>query len=229
MFELIIFDCDGVLINSEMIAARVQSVAYKREGFEMEPLGFAEHFAGKTHHAIRAEIEEDLGKPLSEDFAKKLEEAFFELADAEMTAVGGVDEMLDQIELPRCICSNSDSDYLHRYLSDVGLIDRFEPHIFSAMEVGTKAPKPDPNVFSFASQSFGLEADRCLVVEDSAAGVKGAVDAGMTVIGFVGADHTWPGHAEILMQAGALTTVNRHAELAETINALAQWEGEPLG
>lgn len=224
MYELLIFDCDGVLINSEMIAARVQAAAYKREGFEMEPLGYAEHFAGFTHHAIREAIEEELERKLDEDFADKLEEAFFELADAEMTAVTGTDAMLDQIEMPRCICSNSDSKYLRTYLSDVGLYDRFEPNIFSATEVGTKAPKPDPNVFLYAAQHFGADPKQCLVVEDSATGVKAAVAAGMTVIGFVGADHSWPGHAEALSEAGALTTINRHADLAETVTALSNWQ-----
>ncbi len=228
MYDLIIFDCDGVLINSEMIAARVEAAAYKREGFEMEPLGFAEHFAGMTHRAIREAIEEELERKLDEDFHDKLEEAFLELADAEMTAVAGVEEMLDLVEGPRCICSNSDSRYLQRYLSDVGLYERFAPNIFSAGEVGNKASKPDPNVFQIAAQTFGVDPKACLVVEDSSSGVKAAVAAGMTVVGFVGADHTWPGHAETLMQAGALTTVNRHADLAETIQALSAWEGEPL-
>ncbi len=228
MFDLIIFDCDGVLINSEMIAARVEAAAYKREGFEMEPLGFAEHFAGMTHYAIKEAIEEELERKLDEDFLDKLSDAFFELADGELTAVNGAEDMLDLVEGARCICSNSDSAYLQRYLSDVGLYERFAPHIFSAQEVGNKASKPDPNVFQFAAQMFGVDPKACLVVEDSASGVKGAVAAGMTVIGFVGADHTWPGHAEVLMQAGALTTVNRHADLPETIQALASWQGEAL-
>lgn len=228
MYDLIIFDCDGVLINSEMIAARVEAAAYKRVGFEMEPLGFAEHFAGMTHRDIQGIIEDELDKKLDKDFQEKLEEAFFELADSELTEVAGVYEMLDQIEGPRCICSNSASDYLQRYLSNVGLYERFAPHIFSASEVGNKAVKPDPNVFTFAAQTLGYEPSSSLVVEDSASGVKAAVAAGMTVIGFVGADHSWPGHAEVLMQAGAMTTVNRHADLAETIQALQAWEGEAL-
>jgi HAD superfamily hydrolase (TIGR01509 family) len=228
VYDLIIFDCDGVLINSEMIAARVESYAYKREGFEMEPLGFAEHFAGMTHEAIQAAIEEDLGRKFDKAFQDKLADAFRELADAEMTPVTGVEAMLDSVEGARCICSNSGSEYLKRYLSDVGLYERFAPHIFSAPEVGNKASKPDPNVFLHAAQTFGVDPKACLVVEDSESGVKAAVAAGMTVIGFVGADHSWPGHAEVLMQAGALTTVNRHADLPETIAALASWEGAAL-
>lgn len=228
MYDLTIFDCDGVLINSEMIAARVEAEAYKREGFEMEPLGFAEHFAGMTHHAIKAAVEEELGRKLADDFLDKLSQAFTDLADAEMTPVAGVEEMLDLVEGPRCICSNSNSDYLQRYLSDVGLYERFAPYIFSAAEVGSKAAKPDPNVFQFAAAQFNVDPDRCLVVEDSASGVEAAVAAGMTVIGFVGADHSWPGHAEVLMNAGALTTVNRHADVVETIKALSEWQGEPL-
>ncbi|MEM1284593.1 MAG: HAD-IA family hydrolase [Pseudomonadota bacterium] len=224
MLDLVIFDCDGVLINSEMIAARVESAAYKREGFEMEPLGFAEHFAGMTHHAIQEAIEEELERKLGSDFTDKLSEAFYELADQELTAVVGVEEMLDLVEGPRCICSNSDSAYLQRYLSDVGLFERFAPHIYSAAEVGTKASKPDPNVFRFAAEQFGADPARCVVVEDSASGVKGARAAGMTVIGFVGADHSWPGHAEVLMQAGALTTINRHSDLPATIEAVSGWD-----
>jgi HAD superfamily hydrolase (TIGR01509 family) len=228
VYDLTIFDCDGVLINSEMIAARVEAAAYKKEGFEMEPLGFAEHFAGKTHLAIKAMIEEELGRTLDDNFLKNLSQAFTDLADAELTPVPGVEEMLDLVEGPRCICSNSDSAYLQRYLSDVGLYERFAPYIFSAGEVGSKAAKPDPNVFQFAAAQFGTDVDRCLVVEDSASGTEAAIAAGMTVIGFVGGDHSWPGHAETLMGAGALTTVNRHADLVETIRALSQWQGETL-
>lgn len=228
MYDLTIFDCDGVLINSEMIAARVEAAAYKKEGFEMEPLGFAEHFAGMTHLAIKAAIEEEIGHKLDDDFLKNLSQAFTDLADAELTPVAGVEEMLDLVEGSRCICSNSDSVYLQRYLSDVGLYERFVPYIFSAAEVGNKAAKPDPNVFQFAAAQFGVEPDRCLVVEDSSSGVEAAVEAGMTVIGFVGADHSWPGHAEALMAAGALTTVNRHSDLSETIKALSEWQGEQI-
>ena len=226
MFDLLIFDCDGVLINSEMIAARVESAAYGREGFEMEPLGFAEHFAGLTHETIQETIEAELGRALGPAFRAALADAFVELADAELTAVRGAHDMLDRLELPRCICSNSDTAYLTRYLEQVGLYDRFAPHVFSAVEVGSKAPKPDPNVFAFAAAQFGVDPARCLVVEDSPAGVQAAVAAGMTVIGFTGADHSWPGHAELLSEAGAITTVSRHADLPETVAALMTWAGE---
>ena len=108
-------------------------------------------------------------------------------------------------------------------LARVELWDRFRPYIFSARDVGEGRGKPAPDVFLHAAREFGSTPDEVIVVEDSVAGVTGAAAAGMRVIGFTGAAHSWPGHGEALMDAGAFTVVRRLSEVPGTIEALRTW------
>ena len=131
--------------------------------------------------------------------------------------------MLDALDDPRCICSNSRSERLEVSLGKVGLWDRFRPYVFSAQEVGTKRGKPAPDVFLHAAEEFETDPADAIVIEDSVTGVTGAVAAGMRVIGFTGASHSWPGHGETLMDAGAVTVVRRLADVPATLEALREW------
>ncbi len=105
------------------------------------------------------------------------------------------------------------------------LYDRFKPYIFSAVEVGTREPKPSPNVYQYAIKEFGVAPRDALVLEDSVSGVTAARGAGARVVGFTGGSHTWPGHADLLTEAGAETVINRLADLPRVAEALAAWEG----
>jgi beta-phosphoglucomutase-like phosphatase (HAD superfamily) len=131
--------------------------------------------------------------------------------------------MLDALDDPRCICSNSRPERLEVSLIKAGLWDRFRPYVFSAQAVGEGRGKPAPDVFLHGAKEFGTDPADTIVVEDSVAGVTGAVAAGMRVIGFTGASHTWPGHGESLMEAGAQTVVRRLVEVPATIQALRGW------
>ena len=105
------------------------------------------------------------------------------------------------------------------------LWDRFRPYIYSAPEVGTKRPKPDPNVYLYGLEQFGCAPRDAVVIEDSVFGVTAARQAGARVIGFTGASHAWPGLADLLTEAGAETVVNRLADVPKVAEAFAMWDG----
>jgi len=136
-----------------------------------------------------------------------------------------VHEMLDLIDGPKCVCSNSSTERLRITLNRTQLWTRFEPNIFSAVEVGTKKSKPDPNVYRYAVSQFEVEPSQAVVLEDSIFGIQAAKGAGLRVIGFTGGSHTWPGHADALTDAGAETCINRLADYPATARALLSWSG----
>lgn len=221
---LTIFDCDGVLIDSEIVAAEVNATHLTEFGFEITAAAVNERFVGLTGAQIAAIVEDEIGRSLPEDFRAK--------ADAEIDArlrtvkaVPGVHEMLDLLDGPRCICSNSSSARLKLSLEAAGLWYRFKPFVFSAADVGSGRGKPHPDVFLHAADEFDVEPRDTVVVEDSVPGVTAAVAAGMRVVGFIGGAHTFPGHAERLMDAGAETVARRMRELHPVIEALRSWEG----
>jgi HAD superfamily hydrolase (TIGR01509 family) len=225
---LVIFDCDGVLIDSEILSARVDSDLLREIGYEIEPLELAHRFAGVTTEGIFRAIGEEIGRAVPKDLIGRAQKETDRLLAKDVQPIAGVHEMLDLLEDPRCICSNSRGERLRVSLTPSGLWDRFRPYVFSAPEVGEGRGKPAPDVFLHAAHVFETDADDAIVIEDSTTGVTAAVAAGMRVIGFTGASHSWPGHGEALMEAGALTVIKRHAELPATIEALRAWRPEAI-
>ena len=225
---LIIFDCDGVLIDSEILSARVDSEILGEIGYEITPEELAHRFAGLTTERIFQLVGEELGRPVPEKVIARAKRETDHKLKAEVLPIGGVQEMLDALDDPRCICSNSRPERLEISLTKAGLWDRFRPYVFSAQAVGEGRGKPAPDVFLHAAGVFETEPADAIVIEDSVAGVTGAVAAGMRVIGFTGASHTWPGHGEVLMEAGALTVIRRLAEVPATLEALRAWRPEAI-
>ncbi len=221
---LTIFDCDGVLIDSEIVAAEVNAEHLSELGFAITAAEVNERFVGLTGAQIVALVEAELGRALPESFHAK-SDAEIERRLKTVKAVEGIHELLDLLEGPRCICSNSSSARLRLSLEAAGLWYRFKPYVFSAVEVGTGRGKPHPDVFLHAADTFEVEPRETVVIEDSVPGVTAAVAAGMRVVGFVGGAHTFPGHGERLMDAGAETVVRRMREVAPVVEALRGWEG----
>jgi len=222
---LVIFDCDGVLVDSEILASRVDSERLKEVGYEISVDEMSHRFAGLTWDRIAKIIESDLGHPLPEGFHKQTDaELDRRLAD-ELEIIPGVHDMLDRLDYQRCICSNSSPERLKISLTRTKLYDRFRPYVFSAVAIGNKRPKPAPDVFLHAANEFDADPRDCVVIEDSTHGVHGAKAAGMRVIGFIGGSHSWPGHADQLTAAGAETVIRRMADLPATVNAFAAWSG----
>ena len=222
---LLVFDCDGVLVDSEIIAAAVDAEYLGEAGYEITPAEVNRRFAGMTSREIAAIVEEEMGRPLPDKFFKEVRaETDIRLA-AEVKPIPGVHEMLDRLDGPRCLCSNSGSARILISLKKTLLYDRFTPYIFSALEVGTFEPKPSPNVYLYALAQFRTAPRDAIVIEDSIPGVMAARAAGTRVIGFTGGSHTFSGHADLLTDAGAETVIRRLADLPPVIQAMQAWEG----
>lgn len=181
-FELVIFDCDGVLIDSERLAVRLESQLFTDMGWPMTESEATERFVGHPDTVIQTELERHLGRPV--DWENEFIPLYKDLFERELVLVRGVADMLERITLPTCIASNSLRASLEANLYLTGLFERFEGRIFCAEEVGRGKPAPD--VFLHAARTMGIDPSRCVVVEDSAAGVAAARAAGMAVCAFAG-------------------------------------------
>jgi HAD superfamily hydrolase (TIGR01509 family) len=222
---LFAFDCDGVLVDSEVIASQVDAELLTEAGYEITAEDVSRRFAGLRSVAIHDQVEAELGRALPEDFLQRQHDELDRRLARDLKAVPGVHEMLDRIDGPRCVCSNSTNDRLKLSLDKTNLWDRFRPYIFSAVEVGDRQPKPAPNVYRFAAAQFGIDPREMLVIEDSIFGVTAAKMAGARVVGFAGGLHSWQGHADLLTDAGAETVIRRWADLPAVADALMAWDG----
>lgn len=224
-FDLILFDCDGVLVDSEIIAAEVESKLLTEAGYPISAEEMCIRFAGMTWQNILFSIEKDADIPFSATLLDKSEKLLDQRLAHEVKIIDGVDFALARLTLQRGICSNSSSERLDLMLNKVGLRDAFQPHIYSAKDLGADRVKPKPDIYLHGAKQFGVHPSRCIVVEDSVHGVHAARAAGMRVIGFTGASHTYPSHADRLTDAGAETVISRMMELPGMVAALSEWSG----
>ena len=225
---LIIFDCDGVLIDSEIISARVDCEFLREYGYEITPEELAHRFAGFTTEKIFQLAGAEIGRTIPEEVIRRAEVETDRRLGEEVDPIPNVHDMLDRVDGPRCICSNSRPERLQISLAKAGLWDRFRPYVFSARDVGEGRGKPAPDVFLHAARELEADPAETIVLEDSVAGVTGGVAAGMRVVGFTGASHSWPGHGEALMDAGALTIIRRLRDFPATVEALREWRPETV-
>ena len=224
--DLVIFDCDGVLVDSEIIAARVEAELITLAGYEIPAEEIAESYAGLTFKDILMRIEEKSKIPFQASLIDRAEELVDRKLRSDVRAIEGVREAVASVTAQRCICSNSRSERIEFMLEKVHLLTFFAGRIFSALEIPSKKTKPAPDVFLFAAERLGANPANTFVIEDSVHGVAGARAAGMRVIGFTGASHSYPGHADALTEAGAETVIRRWAELKSVIAALSEWSAD---
>ena len=210
---LTIFDCDGVLIDSEPLSIRAEAACLAELGIVVTETEIADRYVGLSMGAMLTDLEARFGRPLPEDFAETLRRRTAAAFEASLEAMPGVRDMLDAVPGRSCVASSSAPDRLHLSLRLVGLLARFEPNVFSATQV-TRG-KPAPDLFLFAAERMNVPPARCVVIEDSVAGISAATAAGMTAIGFCGGGHCRPGHAARLQAAGAGAVFDRMNELAE--------------
>jgi HAD superfamily hydrolase (TIGR01509 family) len=181
-FDLVIFDCDGVLVDSEPISARVLARHLEQIGLPMSHEEIDARFTGRSMMSCLETVENLRGKPLPGDFLAELQQETYEQFRADLKAVHGVATVLDSLRIPYCVASSGDHEKMRLTLALTGLRERFEGRIFSATEV--PRGKPFPDLFLHAAKSMGAEPSRCAVIEDSEPGVRAAVAAGMTVFGY---------------------------------------------
>lgn len=186
-FGLVIFDCDGVLVDSERLSIRVDKVFLDRLGWPMDEAEIVERFVGRSDADMRAEIEAHLGRPIPPDVDVEFERVYRETLEAELEPVDGIVEALDAVVgegTPVCVASSGGHAKIRRSLELTGLTGYFGDLIFSAADV--EHGKPAPDLFLHAAATMGVAHDRCAVVEDSVHGVAAARAAGMHAFGYAG-------------------------------------------
>jgi len=183
-FELVIFDCDGVLVDSERIAVRVEAEYLAELGWPLSQAEIVERFMGRTTEYMDEAVLALLGSRLPGDWKDQFQRRYREAFAAELAPVDGVLEVLDQLSVPTCVASSGSHDKLRLTLGHTGLYGRFEGRIFSGYEVANGKPAPD--LFLHAAARMGAEPARCAVVEDSRYGVLAARAAGMRAFGYAG-------------------------------------------
>ncbi|MFF4173147.1 HAD family hydrolase [Streptomyces sp. NPDC001744] len=182
--EVVIFDCDGVLVDSERIYCRVDREVFSGLGAEFTEAEIVEQFVGSSHEVLTAILEERIGRPLEPGWHEPFRQRYEDALDAELTAVEGVADVLDTLSVPYCLASNGSHSAIRRNLGRTGLLERFEGRIFSARDVARGKPAPD--LFLHAAAVMGVRPERCAVVEDSPYGVEAARAAGMRAFGYCG-------------------------------------------
>ena len=182
--ELVIFDCDGVLIDSERLAVKVDVQVLHELGWPLSEAEVIERFVGRSDRDTRAAIEAHLGRKLPTGWDERYRRLYEEAFVADLAPVDGVVEALDRITLPSCVASSGTHEYLRYTLGLTGLYERFEGRIFSVDDV--RRGKPYPDLFLHAAARMGVEPSACVVVEDSRSGVVAARAAGMRVLAYAG-------------------------------------------
>ena len=199
--RLVIFDCDGVLVDSELIGCRVEAEELTRLGLDVTAEEILERFTGATAAETFRTLEAEHGRPLPAGFVPRVTDAIRAAFERELQAVAGVAAALERIALPVCVASSSDPTRIEHSLRLVGLFERFAPHLFSAAAV--ERGKPAPDLFLHAARRMATPPRHCVVIEDSSRGVQAGVAAGMRVLGFAGGSHCGPEHGARLQAAGA--------------------------
>lgn len=220
--DLIIFDCDGVLVDTETIAARSEAQLLTEAGYPVTAEDMMERYAGMTFTDILKEVEREAGIPLQASLIEKSERLLDQRLAREAKSVPGAAQALADAHVPTCVCSNSSEGRLDITLTRSGLKPLVEGRVYSASQLGLKS-KPAPDVFLHAAEARGAKPANTFVIEDSVPGVTAAKAAGMRVIGFTGGSHSYPAHADRLIEAGAETVISRLADLHPLIEAMAEF------
>jgi HAD superfamily hydrolase (TIGR01509 family) len=218
---VLIFDCNGVLVDSESIAATVASQELTRAGFKVSPEIVSRFFAGRRPGDMVADVELATKRKLPADFAEKLADATMRRLRAELRATPHMEYALTWLRGPKCVASSSPHNRVRTSLESTGLFRFFDPYVFSASDV--PKGKPSPDLFLYAAQKMGVSPSKCIVVEDSPAGIAAATAAGMTSIGFIGGSHTGPNLGAYLTSAGARVVIADMRALKSTVIALRGW------
>jgi HAD superfamily hydrolase (TIGR01509 family) len=213
--DLVIFDCDGVLVDSEIISCRAHAETLTRHGYPITPDQVLVRFLGVSERDARLIIEAEIGRRLPDDFEDQIHEATLQFYASDLQPISHVAEVIAAIGPPKCVASSGTPEKIRHGLTCAGLHGQFAPHIFSASEV--KRGKPAPDLFLFAAERMRASPAQCLVIEDSVPGVTGALAAGMTVLGFHGGSHCRPGHGDTLRAAGATMTFDDMRQLPALI------------
>lgn len=197
--DLIIFDCDGVLVDSEPLAMRVLIAALAAQGIDVAPQAAYRDFLGRSMTSIGASIQSVYGSPLAPAVHTAMRTDLYALYRQELRANPGLPQILRQLAVPFCVASSSIPERIRLSLELTGLLPCFGNHIYSATMV--ENGKPAPDLFLHAASAMNTEPGRCLVIEDSPAGIAAAHNAGMRVFGYTGGTHIAAGNLRPAIEA----------------------------
>ena len=208
--DLIIFDCDGVLVDSEVLSCRCLCGTLAAYGIDLGVDQALDLFLGRSLSAV-FEHYEALGRSIPEQFVSELKTAIRAAFLSSLGPIDGVSLVLENLPIPHCVASSSDIDRVSFSLSLTGLAPHFETRLYTSQMV--KRGKPAPDLFLYAAERMQVDPPRTLVIEDSVSGVRAGKAAGMTVWGFVGGSHyqSRDGKA-MLLEAGADRVFERMAD-----------------
>jgi HAD superfamily hydrolase (TIGR01509 family) len=211
--ELVIFDCDGVLVDSERIANQVFCVMLNDLGLPLSLQDMFERFVGLSMNQCVELITDLHGRAPPSTFVDELRQRIASALRDQVRPIPGIEATLAALSIPCCVASSGDHEKIKLTLGATGLLSRFEGKIFSVVDVAK--PKPAPDVFLFAARQFGVSPSACAVIEDTPTGVRAAVAAGMRVFGFAA---NTPAHR--LIEAGAHCVFSDMMQLPELLNAV---------
>ena len=208
---LIVFDCDGVLIDSEIVVCRLTAEEFTALGYAVSTEEVIRRFAGRPEREMIADVEADWGRPVPSEFFTRIKARIDQAYATELRIMPGIAGLLDRLRVRSCVASSAYPAKLRLGLETVGLLDRFAPNVVSASLVAQGKPAPD--VFIYAAGWMRAPVADCLVIEDSIPGVRAARAAGMRAFGFTGGRHCGPGHRQHLLDAGAEAVIASFDEL----------------
>jgi len=180
--RLVIFDCDGVLVDSEPLSNAIFAAMVNDLGLKISLEESAERFTGRSLTSCLTDVEQTLGIELPDSFKDDFTNATFEAFRQDLTPVRGIRDLLENFPYSTCVASSGDHEKIRTTLGITGLYPFFEGRIFSATEVSRG--KPHPDLFLYAAESMGFQPSACIVIEDSVPGVNAALAAGMKVLGY---------------------------------------------
>jgi len=185
--KLVIFDCDGVLVDSEYLSIQVLAETMREHGFKVSLAECYRDFLGRSLTSFTTALKENYSFTLTEAHLGQMRERLYELYRQELQPIAGISNALTRLGIPYCVASSSQPDRIRLSLDLTGLSHFFGNHIFSATMVGNGKPAPD--LFLLAAKSMGAEPESCVVVEDSPAGLEAAERAAMRSFAFIGGSH----------------------------------------
>ena len=200
-YKCLIFDSDGVLVESETLSAKVFQEMARELGFELDFEPAVEQFAGISMKENLKFIRENIEGSLPEDFEKEFRQRTYEIFKSDLKAVKGVHDLIMKLQVPFCVASSGPVEKISLNLGLVKLLDHFENRIYSSYDIGNW--KPEPGIFLHAAKEMGFTPEECVVIEDSASGIRAALSGGFMVYAL--ASEKRRGHFE---QLGAVTFRN---------------------
>lgn len=220
---LVIFDCDGVLVDSEPLSIRALIDIVRKHGVDLDEAEAYRKFLGRSLSNLVSVLDTDFGIAADAAFLESMRRDLYARFETDLLPVNGVADALATLPFRRCVASSSQPERIRLSLKLTGLLSFFEPHIFSATMVDKGKPAPD--LFLYAAQAMNTAPADCIVIEDSPAGIQAAKRAGMTVFAFTGGAHA--DRAEYRREVAALSPDVTFDAMADLLHLIRKYESEP--